>query len=130
MIVNNTSTPESTGARVNVRIGDKTYTATMFNNPTANDLVSQLPLTLAFRDYAGQEKVSPAPRALTMQGVPRGDDPEINDFGYYAPSNSLVLYYSNVGYWDGIVRLGRFDSSIEAIRTLPDGFTVTIELAH
>jgi len=78
---NNTSTPESTGARVNVRIGDKTYTATMFNNPTANDLVSQLPLTLAFRDYAGQEKVSPAPRALTMQGVPRGDDPEINDFG-------------------------------------------------
>lgn len=127
---NNTSTPESTRARVNVRIGDKTYTATMFNNPTANDLVSQLPLTLAFRDYAGQEKVSPAPRALTMQGVPRGDDPEINDFGYYAPSNSLVLYYSNVGYWDGIVRLGRFDSSIEAIRTLPDGFTVTIELAH
>ncbi len=127
---NNTSTPESTRASVNVRIGDKTYTATMFNNPTANDLVSQLPLTLAFRDYAGQEKVSPAPRALTMQGVPRGDDPEINDFGYYAPSNSLVLYYSNVGYWDGIVRLGRFDSSIEAIRTLPDGFTVTIELAH
>jgi hypothetical protein len=127
---NNTSTPESTRARVNVRIGDKTYTATMFNNPTANDLVSQLPLTLPFRDYAGQEKVSPAPRALTMQGVPRGDDPEINDFGYYAPSNSLVLYYTNVGYWDGIVRLGRFDSSIEAIRTLPDGFTVTIELAH
>ena len=127
---NNTSTPESTRARVNVRIGDKTYTATMFNNPTANDLVSQLPLTLAFRDYAGQEKVSPAPRALTMQGVPRGDDPETNDFGYYAPSKSLVLYYSNVGYWDGIVRLGRFDSSIEVIRTLPDGFTVTIELAH
>lgn len=127
---NNTSIPESTGVRVNVRIGDKTYTAAMFNNPTANDLVSQLPLTLAFRDYAGQEKVSPAPRALTMQGVPRGDDPEMNDFGYYAPSNSLVLYYSNVSYWDGIVRLGRFESSIEAIRTLPDGFTVTIELAH
>ena len=127
---NNTSIPESTGVRVNVRIGDKTYTAAMFNNPTANDLVSQLPLTLAFRDYTGQEKVSPAPRALTMQGVPRGDDPEMNDFGYYAPSKSLVLYYSNVSYWDGIVRLGRFESSIEAIRTLPDGFTVTIELAH
>ncbi|HEU5379842.1 MAG TPA: cyclophilin-like fold protein [Ktedonobacteraceae bacterium] len=28
----------------------------MFNNPTAHDLMAQLPLTLAFRDYAGQEK--------------------------------------------------------------------------
>jgi hypothetical protein len=113
--------------RVNICIGDKTYTATMFENPTANDLMSQLPLTLTFRDFGGQEKVSPLPHALTTQGVPKGDDPEINDIGYYAPSNSLVLYYSDVGYWDGIVRLGRFDCSIEAIRTMPDGFTATVE---
>ncbi|HEU5379843.1 MAG TPA: cyclophilin-like fold protein [Ktedonobacteraceae bacterium] len=61
-----------------------------------------------------------------MHGVPRGDDPERNDLGYYAPSQSLVLYYSDVSYWDGIVRLGRFESDIEAIRTLPDGFPVTM----
>lgn len=96
-----------------------------------NDFVSQLPLTLTFSEFGnGEEKVARAPCALTTQGVPDGADPEINDLGYYAPSNNVVLYHGDVGYWSGIVRLGHFDESIEAIRTLPDGITVTIELAH
>jgi hypothetical protein len=115
--------------RVNVLIGDKTYTVNMFDNPTSNDLLSLLPLTLTFSDYGRQEKLATAPRALTMKGVPNGSDPEINEFGYYAPSNVLVFYYSDVGYFNGIVRLGIFESSIAEIRSLPDGITVTIERA-
>ena len=45
-----------------------------------------------------------------MSGVPAGDDPEINDIGYYAPSGDLVLYYGDVGYWNGIVRIGRLNA--------------------
>jgi len=63
-----------------------------------------------------------------MDGVPAGDDPDINDIGYYAPSRSLVFYYGDVGYWNGIVRIGRFtDRDIELIERQPDGFHVTIE---
>jgi hypothetical protein len=124
---NNTSKKPQGYNRIKVRIGERIYTASMFDNSAANDLISLLPLTLTFRDYNGQEKVSPSPRALKMQGLPKGDDPEINDLGYYAPSGVLVLYYSDVGYWEGIVRLGRFDQSIEEIRAIPDGFRVTIE---
>ena len=102
--------------------------AQLADNPTAQDLTDQLPLTLTFQDFNRVEEVAELPRPLTMDGVPAGDDPDINDIGYYAPSRSLVFYYGDVGYWNGIVRIGRFtDRDIELIERQPDGFHVTIE---
>ena len=68
-----------------ITIGDRTFTAQLADNPTARDLVDQLPLTLRFRDFNRVEKIAELPRPLTMDGVPAGDDPEINNIGYYAP---------------------------------------------
>ena len=113
---------------VRVTVADQTIIAQLTDNPTAQDLMDQLPLTLAFRDFNHVEKVAELPRPLTMDGVPAGDDPDINDIGYYAPSRSLVFYYGDVGYWSGIVRIGRFtDQDIELIERQPDGFQVTIQ---
>jgi hypothetical protein len=33
----------------------------------------------------------------------------------YAPSGNLVCYCGDVGYWNGIVRIGRFDTTMELI---------------
>jgi hypothetical protein len=85
---------------------------------------------LTFRDFNSVEKIAELPRPLTTKGVPEGDDPDIADIGYYAPDNNLVFYYGDVGYWNGIVRIGRFDTAdLEFIRGQPDGFQVTIERA-
>ena len=84
------------------------------------------PLTLTLGDFNGSRRPS-LPRALTMDGVPAGADPEINDIGYYAPANDLVFYYGDVGYFNGIVRIGRYDTDIDVIRDQPDGFSVTVE---
>ena len=44
--------------------------------------------------------------------------------------SDLVLYYGDVGYWNGIVRIGRFDSAqLSLIEGQPDGFEVTVEIA-
>lgn len=111
-----------------ITVANQTITAQLADNPTAQDLTDQLPLSLTFRDFNGVEKVAELPRPLTMDGVPAGDDPDINDIGYYAPSRSLVFYYGDVGYWNGIVRIGRFtDRDIELIERQPDGFQVTLE---
>jgi hypothetical protein len=113
---------------IRITIGDQTFTAQLAENPTARDLVDQLPLTLRFRDFNGVEKIAKLPRPLTMDGVPAGDDPEINDIGYYAPSGDLVLYYGDVGYFNGIVRIGRLDAEdMSVIERQPDGFEVTID---
>ena len=74
-----------------ITVADQTITAQLADNPTAQDLINQLPLTLTFRDFGRVEKVAELPRPLAMDGVPAGDDPDISDIGYCAPSRSLVF---------------------------------------
>ena len=115
---------------VRITVAEQTLTAQLTDNPTARDLLDQLPLTLTFRDFNRVEKIAELPRPLTMDGVPAGDDPEINDIGYYAPSRSLVFYYGDVGYWNGIVRIGRLtEPDMALIERQPDGFQVAIDHA-
>ncbi len=113
---------------IRVTLNGQTLLAQLANNPTARDLIEQLPLTLRFRDFNRVEKIAELPRPLTIEGVPAGDDPEINDIGYYAPSHDLVLYYRDVGYWNGIVRIGRLDpADMRLLERQPDGFELTID---
>jgi hypothetical protein len=113
---------------IQITVNDQSFTAQLADNTTARDLIDQLPLTLRFRDFNRVEKIAKLPRPLTMEGVPAGDDPEINDIGYYAPSGDVVLYYGEVGYWTGIVRIGRVDAeNMGLIERQPDGFELTID---
>jgi hypothetical protein len=42
----------------------------------------------------------------------------------------LVVYYGDVGYWNGIVGIGRVrDQDIDVIERQPDGGEITIERA-
>ena len=111
-----------------VVIGDITLTGRLFDNATARDLQSQLPLTLTFSDLNEQEKIARLPRKLSVDGMPAGDDPHVGDLGYWAPEGNLVLYYGDVGYWTGIMRIGEFDESVGAIAQQSGDFTATVEL--
>ncbi|MFZ1912604.1 MAG: cyclophilin-like fold protein, partial [Propionicimonas sp.] len=96
-----------TMATLRLTVAGRVIAAEWGDSSTARDLAAQSPLPLTFRDYGGQEKIAALPRALATDGVPPGADPEPNDVGYYAPDRVLVLYYTDVGYYPGIVRLGR-----------------------
>lgn len=116
------------GSGLQIVVGGRQITAELADNPTARDLAAQLPLTLDFHDLNGVEKIARLPRALTTGGAPAGADPEVADIGYYAPSQDLVLYYGDVGYWNGIVRIGRFDrDEVAFVESQSDGFTVTLD---
>ena len=122
------ATPAASGVTpIRVTVADQAFAAELYDNPTARDLADQLPLTITVDDLHGLEKTGRLPRALTTDGVPAGSDPEINEIGYYAPGRNLVLYYGDVGYYTGIIRIGRFESSIDAIADQPDGVAVTVE---
>ena len=114
---------------IRVIIEDTVLTGRLWDNATARDLIAQLPLTLTFRDFNGVEKIAQLPRKLSMDGVPAGDDPVPRDIGYYNPSGNLVFYYDDVGYFTGIVRIGQFDGSMDAIESQTGTFTARIELA-
>ena len=117
------------GTRIRVTLGGTVLTGRLWNNATARDLIAQLPLTLTFSDFNDLEKIASLPRELSTEGVPAGDDPLPREIGYYAPLRNLVFYYGDVGYFNGIVRVGQFDGSVDAIASQTGDFTARIELA-
>lgn len=112
-------TPHGTGTAIQLTIGDTTVDGELWDNPVGRELATHLPLTLPFSDYNAVEKTVRLQPALTMDGMPAGDDPNPGEIGWYAPLSDLVLYYGDVGYWNGIARLGTFDAS--AITLLAEG---------
>jgi hypothetical protein len=124
-----TSQPANGETQIRVVIRDTVLTGRLWDNATARDPIAQLPLTLTFRDFNELEKISQLPRKLSMDGVSAGDDPFSRDIGYYNPSGDLVFYYGDVGYFNGIVRIGQVDGTMDALTSQTDDFTARIELA-
>jgi hypothetical protein len=109
-------------------IGETSLTGRLWNNATARDLISQLPFTLTFSDFNDQEKLATLPRKLSLEGAPKGDGASPREIGYYAPSGHLVFYYTDVGYFNGIVRIGQFDGDMNFIMNQTGDFIARIEL--
>ena len=114
----------STGPSVLISFGGTTVRGSLQDNAATASLLAQLPLQLSFTDFGGQEKIAPLPTPLSLEGMPSGSDAQPGTIGYYAPSQALVLYYDNVGYYNGIVPIGTFQD-VETIRDAP-AFTGTI----
>ncbi len=114
--------------KIQIAIGNQTFTATLRDSPAAHDLVEQLPVTVEMTDHGGVEKTGPLPTPLSLEGQPDGADPDAGDVGYYAPGNDLVLYYGDQSYFPGIVVIGRMDGDAAGrIGRLNGAVTVTVE---
>lgn len=102
--------------KIRIDVGGTMIMATLDDTETSQDFVSLLPLTLTLTDYAETEKISDLPRRLSTQGAPSGSDPSVGDITYYAPWGNLALFYRDAPYARGLVRLGRIDGSVDALR--------------
>ena len=111
---------------IDLTIDGRTVSGELFDNPVAQQLGDLLPLTLAFDDFNDVEKVARLKRELALDGVPEADEPRPGEIAYYAPLQTLVLYYGSPGRWPGLVRVGRFDFDLEALGALPDGTVISI----
>lgn len=114
---------------IRIVVGDQTIDARLWDNPAAQSLIEQLPLTLDFSDYGGQEVLAESPQPLTMDGMPAGESAPTGTIGYYAPARVVVLYYADVAQFSGIVRIGELDGDLSVLRGWSGSRSVTIELA-
>lgn len=112
--------PSSGPTALILQFGDLEVRATLDDSAAARSLVAQLPATLEFSDYGGQEKIATLPAPLDLSGAPDRAAAPAGTLGYYAPDQGLVLYYESVGAYSGIVPLGVFDD-VEALRDASDG---------
>ena len=117
--------------KIVVRVGEKVFPVDLYDNPTANDLLTRLPLTLKATDYPGyDEKVLRLSNPLSMEGAPQGDDPQYPELGYYQPGQWVAIYYGHIGYWGGKVPLGKINASVDDLRAIQNNASTTIELAQ
>jgi hypothetical protein len=116
------------GTPIRIVLGDDILHAELWDNATARSLIDQLPLSVNFSDMNREEKVGHLDTALSMDGMPAGDDPQPQDIGWYAPWGNLVFYYGDVGYWNGIARIGRFTDGVATVANQDGDFSAIIEL--
>ncbi len=111
---------------IHIVIGSTTMVATMEDNPTARDFVTQLPLTLTLRDFSAAEKVSGAlPRRLSQEGAPPADAGALGDIAYYAPWGNIAFYRGQGPNASGVIKIAKITSGLAALEH-PGELTVTI----
>lgn len=103
---NHTDTKSS---RLKIRIGSKTFTATLLNNVTATAFKSRLPMTVSMSELNGNEKLYRFPDNLpTNASNPRNINS--GDLMIYG-SNTLVLFYQSFPTSYNYTKLGRIDDA-------------------
>ena len=120
---------EQTVMKMNVQIGNHTFTATLEDNQAVAELVEMMeegPVTITLDDYGGFEKVGPLGRSLTANNSQTTTT--AGDIVLYNGNNIVMFYGSNswiytlLGKIDDLTvwtdALGR--GSVTAVLTLTD----------
>ena len=116
---------EPTDVKIRLSFGDHVMTATIYDNPSARDFASMLPLDLKIEDFGSNEKIAYLPRKLTVEGSNPFSNERPYDLCYYMPWGNLAMFYADYKH-PGLVRLGRFDDGYEALH-VPGEFPLRIE---
>jgi hypothetical protein len=117
---------EPTDMRIRMTFDGRTMTGTLYDNPSARDFYSMLPLDLTIDNYADNEKIAYLPRKLTEEAKGLFGNEQPYDICYYIPWGNLALFYADYSYSSGLIRLGRFDEGYEALH-VPGEFPLRIE---
>jgi hypothetical protein len=106
---------EPSDTRIRMAFNGMSMIATLYDNPSARDLFSMLPLDLTIDNYANNEKIAYLPRKLTEEGSGPFSNEQPYDLCYFSPWGNLALFYADYRYSSGVIRLGRFDKGYEAL---------------
>src|ERR1044071_8057160 len=96
--------------KIRIAFDGREFTATLYDNPSAQDLASLLPLDLTIEDYSNNEKIAYLPRKLTEEGSGSFTNEAPGDLCYYAPWGNLAFFHAGYRYSSGLIRLGRLEN--------------------
>ena len=89
-------------------------TAILNDTNAAKSFYESLPLELKLSDYAGREKIADLPMKLNFKNDPSSDG-KVGDLGYFSPWGNLVLFCKAQPYYDGLIKLGKFQTGFDEI---------------
>jgi hypothetical protein len=111
----NPASQEPTNMRIRLTFNNQSMVATLYDNPSARDLASLLPLDLTIDNYGNNEKIAYLPRKLTEEGSGPFGNEAPGDLCYFAPWGNLALFYAGYRSSEGLIRLGRFEGGVEPL---------------
>lgn len=99
----------------------------LYDNLTAKDLISRLPLEVNIEDYNSTEKIIRFDDKLTEDSTAKGVEPVSGDVTVYAaPWGNIAIFYKPFSYSDDLIKLGKVESGLDALAEISDGTKVTI----
>ena len=126
---NGEETGEQTEMKMNVQVGDYTFTATLEKNTAVEELVDMMkegPVTISMGDYSGFEKVGSLGRSLTTSNSQTTTD--AGDIVLYNGNNIVMFYGTNS--WS-YTRIGKIDDLTDWNKALGSGsITAVFTLAE
>jgi hypothetical protein len=112
---------------MNIHIGSKTFTATLYDNPTVTAFKAILPLTFEMSELNGNEKYFHLPTNLPKDAANPGTI-QAGDLMLWQ-SDSVVLFYKTFRTSYSYTKLGRINSASELATAVGSGsVTVRFEL--
>lgn len=110
-----------------IKIGDKEFTATLLDNPTATAFKAMLPLNVNMTELNGNEKYFRLSKNLpTNESNPRTI--QVGDLMLYG-SNTFVLFYESFSTSYSYTKLGKISNTTGLVSALGKGnVTVSISL--
>jgi hypothetical protein len=109
-----------------IKVGNRTFVATLLDNPTARAFTALLPMSITMTELNGNEKFSRLPSSLPAQA---STPPSIQagDVMLYG-SNTLVLFYKSFSTIYSYTKIGRVDQAADLQAALGSGnVTVAFE---
>ena len=118
---------DTTTQKMKIKIGSKTFTASLFNNPTVAAFKEMLPLTLNMTELNGNEKYFHLSTSLPTNASNPGTI-HSGDLMLWG-SNSLVLFYQTFSTSNSYTKLGRINDIEDLAAAVGSGSViVTFEM--
>jgi hypothetical protein len=125
----NNDDKSSTTNKITIKVGARTFTATLFDSPTVAALSAMLPLTLEMTELNGNEKYFHFSTDLPVNAT-KPDAIHAGDLMLWQ-SNSLVLFYKSFRSSYSYTKLGRLDDVSGLAAAVGSGnIKVTFELGR
>lgn len=107
------------GNKIKIKVGEKTFTATLLDNPTAVAFKTLLPLTIKMKELNNNEKYADLSSSLPINAsVPVGI--QSGDLMVYG-SRTLVLFYRGFSTSYSYTKIGKIDDVTGLVAALGTG---------
>ena len=122
-----TNISNPTSSKMKIKIGNSTFTATLYDNTTVTAFKSLLPMTLNMAELNNNEKYVDLPHSFPT-GAANPGTIQNGDLMLYG-SSTLVLFYKTFSTSYSYTKLGRIDDVTGLVDALGTGnVSVTFEL--